>query len=1132
MTESIAQRDPIERLAEEFLGRLRRGEHPKLGDYTAAHPELADEIRDLFPALVMMEQVKPDDDVLSPSPLSESDAFPNQLGDYRILREVARGGMGVVYEAEQQSLGRHVALKVLPAQRNPDAIRLLRFRREARSAARLHHSNIVPVFDVGSCDGVHYYAMQFIHGQGLDEVLQELRRLRCGEKPTDAPARALTESLVEGLQSGQFPGAPVLPGIRSQAPRAEASAILTEPASHYFRSVARLGVQAAEALAYAHGQHVLHRDVKPSNLLLDCQGTLWLTDFGLAKDDSEDLTRTGDIVGTIRYMAPERFQGISDERTDIYALGVTLYEMLALRPAFLETDRVRLVHQVASEEPPRPRALDPSIPRDLETVVLKAIEKEPGRRYQSATELAEDLRRFLTDRPILARRASWAEQLWRWCRRNRGPAAAAAAIFLLLIAGITGTSIGLIRAERARQDQVEQRRVAERERDQKEEARKQAVANLIKASEAANRFLTRFAQEDLLDVPQMELVRHRLLLDALEFYKGFLQQHGDDPLIRREAALAYGRYGRICWLVGRYTEAEEALAQSVSMLEDLSLNVRPAADLLYAQAGFYAELGSLSVYTQSIHRKSKAEHALRRALRIAEGVAQESPGRSDFRELVSSCCLELSQCLIRTQPLEARELVLRVIAAEEKVNSTPVMLAKAWNFLGIIHRESRNMAEAEKAFRRALSVVERLSADFPTIQSYQDGLAGTLTNLALVLSSRRSFTEAEAVYRRAMAIFRKAVDRYPDVPGYRHELARIQCELVPALMARKQHQEAEANCREAIALFERNAVSCRTVAADEAAMMPDRSRSIRLLVAGVDESDSMNFGSNRISLPAFRAEHGLIHSRTKLVAVLAVDGRRDEAESILRELTARMEAVEAELVELPQHRYSLASLQASLALKLMEIGRHKDAEKPCRRGLELFAQLLAESPEDAEYLERVAGEHFRLGKILTALDRPGEAAESYARAVPHYGKLAAEKGPRQDAFRFAQASSLNNVAWILATAADPKSHKPAEAAAAATKATELAPKTGGFWNTRGVAHYRAGDWKAAIAAFEKSRELRNGGDSFDWFFLALAHWKLGDKEKAREWHGQAVQWMEKKQSKDEDLLRFRAEAEELIQPEP
>jgi serine/threonine protein kinase len=326
--------------------------------------------------------------------------------------------MGVVYEAVQESLGRHVALKVLPAHALLAAEHLERFRREARAAALLHHSNIVPVFGTGEDRGVHFYAMQFIHGQSLDRVLRELRQER-------GQADDLSASLAEALRTGQFPAGAAGAG---EAPAPAAASTGRDTASsglggrrdgEYFRGVARLGVQAAEALAYAHRQGIVHRDVKPSNLLLDAQGTVWVTDFGLAKTEGAgELTRSGDVVGTLRYLAPERFAGRSDPRGDVYSLGATLYELLTLRPAFDEPDRARLIERVTHGEPPRPRQVDGRIPRDLETVVLKALAREPADRYATAEALADDLRRFLLDRPIRARRAGVAERAWRWCRRN------------------------------------------------------------------------------------------------------------------------------------------------------------------------------------------------------------------------------------------------------------------------------------------------------------------------------------------------------------------------------------------------------------------------------------------------------------------------------------------------------------------------------------------------------------------------------------------------------------------------------------------------------------------------------------------------------------------------------------------
>jgi serine/threonine protein kinase/Flp pilus assembly protein TadD len=449
--------DTVEALAEEFIERHRRGESPAVAEYIEKFPGLADRIRSFFPALLQVERLKPAPGAASGFRPGIAGSGPERLGDYRILREVGRGGMGVVYEAEQESLGRRVALKVLAAPDLQDPKRVLRFHREARAAARLHHTNIVPVFGVGESRGVHYYIMQLIPGLGLDAVSKEVRRLRglgprSGADPAGRPGVATILSATDvarALTSGRFPSVPshdaptgdVVPGA---GPRAcSSTAVLpgqTEPSSaadsagRYARSVALIGVQVAEALEYAHRQGVLHRDIKPSNLLLDGRGIVWVTDFGLAKAaDSADLTHTGDIVGTVRYMAPERFEGQCDARSDVYALGLTLYELLARRPAFDEPDRARLIRLVTKTDPPRLRDLDPSVPRDLETVVHKAIERDPAHRYPSAGDLAEDLRRFLDDRPIRARRLSLAEHAWRWCRRNPAAAALVAAVLALLV---------------------------------------------------------------------------------------------------------------------------------------------------------------------------------------------------------------------------------------------------------------------------------------------------------------------------------------------------------------------------------------------------------------------------------------------------------------------------------------------------------------------------------------------------------------------------------------------------------------------------------------------------------------------------------------------------------------------------
>ncbi len=266
---------------------------------------------------------------------------------------------------------------------------------------------------------------------------------------------------------------------------------LSETDRRFAQAVARIGVQVAEALAHAHGQGILHRDIKPSNLLLDREGNVWVTDFGLAKATGADnLTHTGDIIGTVRYMAPERFQGAGDARADLYALGLTLYELLALRPAFNDTDRASLIRQVTQDDPPRLRRLNRHVPLDLETIIHKVIARDPSRRYETARALSDDLQRFLDGRPILARRVSTTERLYRWSRRNPALAMSVALVALLLVA----TSVGSIVAAARFRNIAETARVAAKDA---EEARKQADASRKLAEQARHEAEARHADADL-----------------------------------------------------------------------------------------------------------------------------------------------------------------------------------------------------------------------------------------------------------------------------------------------------------------------------------------------------------------------------------------------------------------------------------------------------------------------------------------------------------------------------------------------------------------------------------------------------------------------------------------------------------
>ncbi|MBI1311275.1 protein kinase [bacterium] len=396
---------------DQYLADLQAGKQPDRAALLAAHPELASQLEDCLSGLEFVHRT-------SHSP----DATPSELGDFRIIREVGRGGMGVVYEAEQRSLKRRVALKVLRFGGVADAEAVMRFQREAETIAGLDHGHIVPVYAVGAEGGVHYYSMQFIDGRSLADVASGVGRPDQAKRSSGS-VKGEEQTQLQSPEDRRFASRSGLP--------------LTAPAQ-----IAEWGLSAAQALSYAHRHGVVHRDVKPSNLILDNDGRLWLTDFGLARRDIDaTLSIAGALLGTPRYMSPEQAAAAKkpvDHRTDIYSLGATLYELATGQPVFDADTPQGVITQILNDLPRSPRNLDPDLPRDLETIILKCLQKEAADRYATAADLADDLQAFLDDRPIRARRPTLIERGVQALRRHRRIATAAAASALsgvLLVVG-------------------------------------------------------------------------------------------------------------------------------------------------------------------------------------------------------------------------------------------------------------------------------------------------------------------------------------------------------------------------------------------------------------------------------------------------------------------------------------------------------------------------------------------------------------------------------------------------------------------------------------------------------------------------------------------------------------------------
>jgi serine/threonine protein kinase/Flp pilus assembly protein TadD len=467
---------PLAAALEEYLSALDTGSPPARDEFLARHPSIAKSLSECLSGLEFIHatgwQLGAAGGPASWPSVDQELPMRAQLGDYRILREVGRGSMGVVYEAEQISLGRRVALKVLPFASAIDPRQRQRFLIEAQAAAQLHHPHIVPIFAADCDHGVHFYAMQFVDGRSLAELLAEFRhessdddRQRAEPGSVDGPFIAesgfakttplpptvtVTKDPVETGLDAPFPAN----GAQGRAGSGADDAGSLHRSRSRIQEIVRLGIQAAEALEHAHALGVVHRDIKPANLMVDVRGELWITDFGLARVRGDlSLTRSGDLVGTLRYMSPEQAlarRGVVDQRTDVYALGLTLYELLTLRPAFDGSDHSELLRQIAQDEPVPLRRLKAGIPRDLETIVMKAICKEPSGRYSTAQELADDLTRFRNDQPILARRPSILERTIRRARRHKQIVLTALTMLVLAVAG-GGVALGL-QAKRTRQD--------------------------------------------------------------------------------------------------------------------------------------------------------------------------------------------------------------------------------------------------------------------------------------------------------------------------------------------------------------------------------------------------------------------------------------------------------------------------------------------------------------------------------------------------------------------------------------------------------------------------------------------------------------------------------------------------------
>lgn len=674
-----------------------------------------------------------------------------RFGDYELLQEIARGGMGVVYKARQVKLNRVVALKMILTGQLADDEEIARFHTEAEAAARLDHPNIVPIYEVGEHEGRHYFSMGFVEGKSLAEKVAE----------------------------GPLP------------PREAADVMET----------------VAEAVAYAHERKIIHRDLKPANVLMDATGQPRVTDFGLAKstETASQLTATGQVMGTPSYMPPEQALGKLDEvgpLSDVYSLGALLYCLLTGRPPFQAANVVDTLRQVVEKEPVPPQQLNPEVDRDLETICLKCLSKEPHGRYASAAELAEELGRFLAGEPIHARPVGAAERLWRWCKRKPVVASLIALSVLLLLTGtVVSTSFAIVAHRRALE--------AEREREN--------------ATRAVNDFFTRVSEETLLNQPGLQPLRRELLQRALSYYQEFLRTRRHDPTILDELAETFYRVGVITGEIESPSKALPYYDQGLTLARKYVAENPANRDALRTLGDLLNAKGKALVRTQ---RLDEAFGVYREAIDVRDRLVKRAPDRTEFQRLLANSHMNLGlvekergnadaarKLMEQAQEIRRRQLVRaddpklrrdlamgaynlgnllyndqdirvpekylaeaaenfeKVVAHDTRDLNNQYFLAICYRLLGELKWFEEDWDAVAVDYRKAHGRLETLAQQNPDVPEYQAALANVYLSLGELDHRQRRAAESLKAFQQALDVSERLYRQHSDVSQYRRDFA-------------------------------------------------------------------------------------------------------------------------------------------------------------------------------------------------------------------------------------------------------------------------------------------------------------------------------------------------------------------------
>jgi serine/threonine-protein kinase len=1009
------------------LKAIDAGQAPDRQALAARYPEFAGELEQFFAQHDYLGQLA--------APLRTAvrgPQAPRAFGDYEDLEEIGQGGMGVVYKARQRSLNRLVALKMMRAGSSALPAEVQRFRQEAELVAHLDHPHIVPIHDVGECEGRLYFSMKLIEGGSL---AQTLGRGPWAVDRTDQPRRA-----------------------------------------------AQLLATVARAVHYAHQRGILHRDLKPANILVDAGEQPHVTDFGLAKrvpglgwEPGETvLSHSGELVGTPSYMAPEQASGRREAvttATDVHGLGATLYALLTGRPPFRAETPLDTLNQVRSQEPEKPSRINPRVDRDLETICLKCLEKEPQRRYGSAEALAEDLERWLEGEPIQARSVTRRERVWRWCRRNPVVASLTAAVVLLLVVTVVGLSVSTVQTKKAYTAEAKQRRRADK--------------HFREAREAVDQMLSRVGEKRLADIPQMTAVRRELLEEALAFYERFVQEESDDPTARQDLGKAHLRIGVLQNDLGRQDKAREAFQNGQAVFEQLTTDFPDRADYWLDLARCYE-----GPAWEGLDDPVEGERAHRRALAIRERLASEHP----------------------TEPGYLNDLA-------QNYNSLAFQLERIAKF-----------DDAEQAYRRAVDIAETLHAHHADVADYRKTLAGALAGLGQRLLDAGRYTEAEPLLRRALMFQQELTKEFPRDFGYRETLGYWYWHLGKLLEKTGSAHDAEEAYKSALAIQDQLAVDFPGLPANRAQAAIVRARSLGPLLYSRSRFSEAE-QAYRQALDTYQklaaefpsgfmyklARVNLGETYGNLGEMLLQIGRRDEAKQAYAQEEAITRKAAEDFPDVAVNRNNLAECLHKQGELLQIDGRLPEAEQMFLRSLAVQEKVVAEWPTEPSYRVNLAIVHLRLAIARSLAGRRAEAESDFRRAVTLWDKLIADS-PADPTYR--QQLSL-----FLAAFPDAKLRDPRRAVELIQPVLKQQPDDTRAWITLGIARCRLGEWQSAIEALNKSAQLRSGATRDEWFYVAMAQAHLGQKEQARKSHERAVQWMEKNRPKDPELRHLREEVD-------